>query len=222
VRRAAAIVPAVLALSAVSALAQVVPPAGRVEVGGGIAWMGKSSLGSADATQTTSSGGSSRLFSTSSELDAAPGWELHVGVRVTDRLELSAGASLARPAISTTISNDVESSTTVTATETIKQYGFSGGALWYLGLHGPKLFPFVAGSAGYLRQLHEADTLAESGKIFTLGGGAKYFFAPDQPSWRKGVGLRGDAGVVIRTGGVTFGDRTLYSALLGASIFVRF
>jgi hypothetical protein len=222
VRRAAAVVPALLVLWAGNARAQGVPPAGRVEVGGGIAWMGKSALGSADATQTTPSGGSSRLFSTSSELDAAAGWELHVGVRVTQKLELAAGASLTKPTISTMISNDVESSASVTATETIKQYGFSGGALWYLSLRRPKLFPFVVGSGGYLRQLHEADTLAVTGKIFTLGAGAKYFFAPDNPSWRKGLGLRGDAGVVIRTGGVAFGDQTLYSPLLRASIFARF
>src|SRR5690349_736373 len=95
--------------------------------------MGKGTLGSADANETTSSGGTSTLFSTSSELAAAAGWEAHLGFRLTRTLELSAGAMYGRPTIRTSIANDIESSTAVTATEQIKQYGFSGGALWYVG-----------------------------------------------------------------------------------------
>ena len=58
-----------------------------------------------------------------------------------------------------------------------QQYLFDGGADVAAAdsASGSRLAPFVAGGAGYLRQLHEDRTLAETGQIYYAGGGARYW-----------------------------------------------
>ena len=222
--RAALLACAAIACGGATAAAQGNTPTGRVEVGGGVAWIGQASLGSSDATESTASGPPSTIFRTSSNLSSAGGWGVHVNVRVTSRLEVTGGAGFTRPTIRTEISNDIETSAAVTATERVDQYTFSAGALWYLPFRRPgsRVYPFLSGSAGYLRQLHDMNTLAATGQVYQVGGGAKIFFASRRRSWLKGYGLRGDAGVTARTKGVAFDGGTLYSPSFAASLFVRF
>ncbi len=116
---------------AANAAAQSTTPEGRVEVGAGIEWLGQSNFGTSDATETTPGGGMSPLFSTSSTLKGAVGLQGHVGVRVSARLEAQAIGAVSQPTLSTTISNDIEASGQVTATDSVRQYVVGGGALWY-------------------------------------------------------------------------------------------
>jgi hypothetical protein len=212
---------------ALCALVAVAPPAraqdssSRLDIGAGVRWAGRATLGSPNATETTSSGGTLALFSTSSELSGAGGVALNVAVRVTRRVQATAVATFAKPQIRTTITNDTESSGSVTATETIKEYSFGGGALVYLPDRGARLRPFVAGSISYLRQLHENDTLAVTGTAFQIGGGAEYLFG-SRGRRLKGFGLRMQAAVEGRRKGVAFGSGTLFSPVAEASLFARF
>jgi hypothetical protein len=203
--------------------AQTVEP-GRFELGIGPLWVGRASFGSSDANETTSAGGRFPLFSTSTELSSAAAMEARLGVRVWRRFEAEASASYGRPVLRTAVGNDAEGAAAVTATETLEQLTIGGGVVWYPprpGL-GRRLTPFVSVSAGYLRQLEEAGTLAVTGHEYQLGGGAKYLFASRASSHIKGIGVRLDARMAARTGGVAFDPRTRYAPALGASLFARF
>jgi hypothetical protein len=200
------------------------PASGRFEVAIGPLWMGGVSLGSTDANETTGTGGVFRLFSTSTELSSAPGIEARVAVHVWRRFEGEVSASYGRATLRTAAANDTEGAAPVTATETIDQFTVSGGVVWYPPRRrsGTRLAPFIGANAGYLRQLHEAATLAATGHVYQLGGGMKYLLVSHPASHVKGIGLRLDARVAARSGGVAFDARTRYAPALGASVYSRF
>jgi hypothetical protein len=195
---------------------------GRLEIGVGAAWFGETTLGSSDASEATATAATSRLFSTSSTLTSKTGLGVHIGVRLTRRFEAEVSSTFAKPVLATQISNDVENSAAVTATETVRQYTVGGGGLWYLSSgRGARLRPYVSASLSYLRQLHESNTLAVTGRMFEVGGGVKYALR-SRPKGLKSVGVRGDARIAASTKGVGFDDSTRYGPSLGASLFVRF
>ncbi|MFI5179235.1 MAG: hypothetical protein ACHQO8_11750 [Vicinamibacterales bacterium] len=200
------------------------PEPGRFEAGIGPLWTGGASLGSRDANETTSTGGAFPLFSTSTELSSAAGVEARAGVRVWQRFEAEASASYGRAELRTTVGNDSEGAAAVTAAETIHQFTFNGGVVWYPPRPrvGTRLTPFVSVNAGYLRQLHEAATLAVTGHVYQVGGGVKYRLVSRPSSHVKGIGVRLDVRVAARSGGVAFDARTRYAPTLGASLFARF
>lgn len=208
---------------AVEASAQSEVPAGRFDVGAGVEWLGSTAFGSAGATETTGSGGSSTLFSTSTTLKSAVGFQAHVGVRISDRLEAQVIGAVSRPTLSTTISGDIETSDTVTATDDVRQYVVGGGVLWYWPIRrSPKLTPFVTGNIAYLRQLHETRTLVETGQFYRVTGGVKYLLKSRSGSTLKGYGLRAEGGFAVRVHGVAFDSSPHYSPWIGASFFARF
>jgi len=222
VRRATVLVAALLLLAA-EASAQGTTPAGRVEVGAGIEWLGSSAFDTAAATETTSTGGFSTLFSTSSTLKSAVGFQAHLGVRVTERLEAQVIGAISDPSLSTTITGDIETTDTVTATDSIRQYVIGGGALWYFPVRrSPRLTPFATGNIAYLRQLHETRTLVETGQLYRVSGGVKYLFASRSGSVVKGYGLRAEGGFAVRVKGVAFDGGTHTSPWVAASLFARF
>jgi hypothetical protein len=107
----------------------------------------------------------------------------------------------------------------------MRQYIVGGDALWYLdvGRRSPRLRPYLAGGVAYLRQLHEGDTLAVTGRMIDFGGGVKYLFGARPAKSRiRTFGLRGDARLVATTKGVGFTDKARYAPSVGASLFVRF
>jgi hypothetical protein len=213
---------AVLVVQPAVARAQAVP-FGRIEVSGGLIYVGGTGFGTADAALTTPAGTTTPLFRTTTTLDGAPGASLRFGVRITRRVEAEAFASITRPTLSTTITNDVESCGTVTADERLKQYIFGAGALWYMSRFATAKFrPFLSGGVAYLRELHEANTLAVNGRVYEGGAGAKYFFRSRRVGGVNGYGLRGDVKVAARAKGVAFDDDLHYGPALTASFFARF
>ena len=200
------------------------PVAGRLELAAGLLWAGGQPLGSRDANLTTGTGSTLRLFSSTSELAAAAGFEAHVGVRVTRAFDVEASASYATPELRTRVSNDVENSAGATLSESVKQYTVGAGVLWYVPLRksSSRVRPFVIGGAAYLRQLHEAATLVATGQTYHLGGGAKVLLASRLRKTIKAVGVRLDARAIVRTRGITFDGRRSISPAAGASLFVRF
>jgi hypothetical protein len=213
-----------LILTAWPARAQTAALPGRFEIGLGPVWTGRLALGSADANETTSTGSTSRLFSTSTELAAVTGIEGRVGVRIFRRLEAEASASYGRAPLRTAFSNDIEGALSGTATESVDQFTIGGGVLWYFPPRSSssRLTPFVTGGAAYLRDLHEAATLVVGGRLFQGGGGIKYLLAARPASHLKGLGIRVDARVVARSGAVAFDNHARYAPGLGASLFTRF
>lgn len=197
---------------------------GRVELAIGPLWIGGQALGSSDANETTSAGGTLTLFSASTELASASGWEGRVGVKVWRSLEAEASATYATPEIRSQIGSDLEATTPVTVTERIQQVTFGGGILWHppLGRSPSRLAPFVTAGGGYLRQLHEAATLVQTGQFYQFGGGVKFLFALRPQSRLKGAGARVDVRAIVLSKGVALDSSRQASPALGASLFVRF
>jgi hypothetical protein len=200
------------------------PAAGRSEVSGGVSWIGTTSFGSADATLTGPSGDRVRLFSTSTELAGAAAFDARYGYRVTRLVQAEVSASYSTPAITTTISADAESGAGTTASESIRQLTVLGGAIvWLPRWQAGNARPFVAGGGGYLRLLHEGETLAEGGGVFYAGGGAAFPLSQRGRGRRlKEVGIRADVRALFRTGALTLDGRVHAAPEVAVSLFTRF
>jgi hypothetical protein len=214
-----------IVLAGGTAAAQSPASPARVEIGIGPLWMGGHRLGSSDATETTSSGSSFRLFSSSAKLSSGRAAEARIGVRLTRAIAVEASAAYGSMPLAISISNDTENGAPVTATERIQQVTAGVGVLWYVGRRRAvpsRAAPFVSAEAGYMRQLHESLTLVEAGHVFQVGGGMKYSLLSRSRGSLKGAGIRVDARALLRSKGVAFDNRTHASLALGASLFIRF
>lgn len=196
---------------------------GRVTIGGGIEWMGGAAYGSADATEVTGSGGSFRLFSTSTDLTTGTGVDVKVGVRLTRLFEVEAAGSYLRPSIETKVSNDVEGGPNLTATDRLRQFAIEGALLYTPARwRSARISPFLSASAGYLRQLHDGDSLVATGQMFGFGGGTRIPLVTRVSGRMKSFGLRGDARAVIRTKAAAVDGRSHVSPSIGVGAFVTF
>jgi hypothetical protein len=197
---------------------------GRVEVSVGTLWIGHQALGETVANETTGTGSTFRLFTSSSDLAARAGFEGRIAVRVSRSLEAEVNASYAKPQLNISLADDVENATALAATETLQQVTVGAGVVWYLPIRSRtgRLAPFVSGGGGYLRQLHEGATLLETGRFYQVGGGVKYLLFDRARGTVKGFGVRLDARAVLRAGGVAFDDTATAAPAAGVSAFVRF
>ena len=213
-----------LGCSSWPAAAQTAEPGPRFNAGVGVLWNGRQPLGDKAATETTASGGTSTLFSTSSELAGAAGVAGRIGVRLTRSLVAEAEAAYLTPQLRIAISGDAEGAAAVTAAETAQQFTIGGGVLWYLPGRkwSPRLAPFATAGGGYLRQLHEQNTLLETGRYYQFGGGVSALLITGRHFHIKGAGVRADVRALIRSKGVAFDGGSKTSPAAGASVFVRF
>jgi hypothetical protein len=220
---ATAVLAGIVLLRAWPASAQAAVLSSRVELGAGVLWIGQQPLGDKTVTETTSTGAPRTLFTSSSELAAAPGFAGRVGVRLTRSLVAEAESSYIKPQLRIALSNDVEGAASATAVETVEQFTIGGGALWYLpGVRTTRVAPFATVGGGYLRQLHEQETFVETGRFFQFGGGASILLVSGRHFHSKGIGARVDARAVRRSGGVKFDGGSTMSPAVGVSAFVRF
>jgi hypothetical protein len=207
------------------AFAQPATPASfRFEGGVGIVWDGGQSMGTRTATETTGSGGTSPLFSTSSELGGAAGIDGRVGVRLSPSFVVEAEASYLKPQLRIAISADAEGAAPVTASETIEQFTIGANLRWMLPGRrwSPRFRPFALAGGGYLRQLHEQATLLETGHFYQFGGGVEALLVPARRFHTQGIGVRADLRALVRAQGVAFDGGSETSPAAGASAFVRF
>jgi hypothetical protein len=204
------------------------PRTRRVEVSAGAGWTGRASLGdgSADLIRNQNPPSPYPIFTADSALNAAAGFESRVGYTVTKALVLEAGFSFSKPSLKTAVSGDVENAPPVMASDSVSQYTIEGGIVlhltrWRLGRRG---VPFVSGGLGYLRQLHEGRALVETGQVYSVGGGLKYVWVERSAGVVKGLGLRADARMLIRRGGIDLrsGSASHASPSVAASLFVHF
>jgi hypothetical protein len=211
-------------LSASAAAAQSADPLpGRIELAIGVQRVGEAAFGSRDANLTTATGSTLRLFRTTTTMRSASGIEGRVGVRVMRSFDVEAFGAYAKPVLETAIADDFEGATATTAAETIRQFVVGGGVLFYLPrLQSPRLRPFVEGSAAYLRQLHESDTLGVNGRVYEAGMGVKYLVVSHGSGKLNAIGVRADARVQARVRGVAFDEAAHYQPAFTASAFFRF
>ena len=216
-------------LGAASAGAQPVSPPdaglpGRVEIAAGAMWIGRTSFGTADATETAAGGSAFTLFSTASALGAAPAADLRVGVRLTRVLQAEATGSYAAPVLTTTTSADAEHAAVATAADAIKQFTIGGSLVvhvtrWHVGAHAS---PFVIAGAGYLREVHEGQTLVVAGQTYHAGGGVTCPLLARAHGVVKSAGIRAEACALARSKALALDHRTHVVPIVAASLFVRF
>ncbi len=194
----------------------------RIEVGGGVRWIGGASLADVDATLDTASGGTFVQFGSESELGSSLAVEGRFAVRLTRSLHAEASLSYGTADLRTELNSDVESIPDTTVSEPIERYTFEGALVasldgWRRGL----FTPFVTVGGGYLRELHEGRTLVETGGTFHAGGGIALPIRT-RPAGGTALGIRVDLRAVMRSGGVQFDDDLMVVPAAGASLFLRF
>ena len=224
IRTVAMLLAAMPALHTIPAIAQTGPSRSRVEIGAGLLWTGSIPLGARAATETTAGGGTSALFSTTSDLAGVAGLEGRIGVRVTQSIVLEGQVSYLKPELRAAVSADAEGAAAVTAVEVLQQYTMGGRALFYIPGRrwSPRFAPFAMAGGGYLRQLHENATLVQTGRFYQIGGGVSALLVSRPRFLTRGAGVRFDVSALVRSGGVAFDGGSQTSPAAGASAFVRF
>jgi hypothetical protein len=218
---------AMLALAVVAppAAAQAVPEPGRhLEVAVGVGLMVGAALGEQAADlRAGGSGAPFRLFAAESVLASSALVDLRVGVPVSGRVTIEGRAAISRPELRTTVSGDLESPSTVTLAERIDQYALDAGVR--VALHEWRvagLVPFATVGAGYLRQLHENETLVEESASYYVGGGVTRWLLTRQAGAVRAAGVRADARLHILSGGDSLGDGRRRQRSLSGSVVVAF
>ncbi|MEO7271733.1 MAG: hypothetical protein ABI211_06965, partial [Vicinamibacterales bacterium] len=182
------------------------PHAGTWEVSGGFLWQGGFDLDNRDAelTRNPSTGtGPFDLFSSSSSVGPGLGAQGRVAAYLSKNLAIEGGARITRPSLDIDLSADAESAPNLTASETLTQYVFDGSVVWHFApLHKGRAVPYVAGGAGYIRDLHEGNSLIETGTEYHAMAGLKWWLS----SRPRRLGIRGEAGASVRDGGFDFRD----------------
>lgn len=185
--------------------AQTYPRGRSFEVGGDAVWIGGSAVGAAKATETRNQAGSSdrlTLFEADGRLKSVAGIGARIGLNLTSNFGIEAALTYSRPLIVTSISNDFEGAPSATiGTSPLIQYLADLGVI----LHMTHLrfsrgsVPFATASVGYLRQLTVDPAVAETGRVYQIGGGLKQMLSAG-----RGLGLRVDARLGVRDGGFAF------------------
>jgi hypothetical protein len=197
------------------------PP--RFELGGRIEWFGGSTLGDRPATLTPNSRSADPFvfFSTEGEQAAALGGGASLAVRLSNRVSVEGSVLVAMPGIEITIPNDVEPLPDIVAEGRLTEYLVEASVLADV-LTRSNWHAFVTGGAGYLRQLHEGRAFVDEGRAYHAGGGVKYRLRSNPSGFAKGLGIRGQARLLVRDEGFSLEGRSRAAVNLGAGIFVEF
>jgi hypothetical protein len=197
--------------------------ASGVEAAFAAGWLGGLSFGTSDASLRTRTGDDSPLFSTESTMGAAPVFEARATYPLTSRYAIEGRFGFAMPEVRTSISGDVEGAPSLDVAEQIDQYTFDGALLVMFGDTRPdSVRPFISLGAGYLRQLHEGQTLVENGVVYHVGGGVRAPFMARQQGLVKTAGARVDGRLNMRNGGIALGEESGTNVSFVAGVFVGF
>lgn len=197
---------------------------GHFTIGAAAVWSGGYAVGDSSAQLRGNGPGSSptpfTLFRATSRVTSTPGPMVQVGIALSRTLALEGSATFAQPHVAVAISGDAEAPSQELPGEKLEQYQFEAGLTWQLPIRaGRRLAPFVGVGGGYLRQLHEDRTLAETGQIYHAGVGARYWLRGGGAA-SKAIGIRGDLRLNLRRNGIDFENkmRTYPSVSLSAFI----
>ncbi|MGE3275310.1 MAG: hypothetical protein AB7O67_09375 [Vicinamibacterales bacterium] len=186
-------------------------PAHRITLAAGVSWAGSYEVGTERALLTANRPASPEpyaLFESRSSLAAATGAEARIGFTVSPSLAIEIGGAYSRPGVLVAISGDREAPDQALEGDPISQYVVDAGLVWQLPRVrlGRRGRPFLAGGAGYLRQLYAGHTLVETGQLYHVGAGLRYWLRGASGEGRA-VGLRGDVRAMIRRAGVELDGR---------------
>ena len=225
VRVALACVLAWLACAATPASAQgaAVPPIRwvEIEVGGGL--LGGARLGTVDANLRANerTEQSYRLFTADHRFERTPALYLRAARPLGRRWGVEGGVAISHPALRADTGADIEGAPALTISETVDQYFIEAAVvIAFDELRLGRLVPFATGGAGYLRQLHEGQTVIEHGQLFQVGAGVRYPFVGRASGVVRTAGLRADVrGYVLRRG-VSIEDRPRPHLAISGGVFI--
>ncbi len=193
----------------------------RLEVSllGGV--YGGADLGTTDANliSNQAAGSATLLFATRTEITAAPVAEGRIGIRVLRALWVEGGVSYAQPELVVAISRDSEGAADVRAVSRVTQVVADGGVQYRWSRR--RVAPFVMAGGGYLRQLDDSRTTAESGSLYYGGGGVLVRLAPAGRGWLGRLALRGDVRAAWLRGGITLQVERGPTVVASAGLTVR-
>ena len=195
------------------------PRRGSIEVSGGGAFAPGFELGSLTAELTRSTPTDKfDLFSIDSQVSGFPGAFARLGYYLSESVSIEGGVRYARPILSIRLSGDAESAPDETAEESLSHYVFDGSLVWHLRnltFASGNAVPYIAGGAGYLRELHQGNQLVETGHEYHAVAGLNYWLG----SGAHRFGLRVEGGLSARKKGFDSEDkvRTLPIAFGGLS-----
>jgi opacity protein-like surface antigen len=199
---------ALLLSSAAVAVAQDAAPRPRsLEVYAGALTVGGIDFGSRNATLTANDPGNPDfiLFATSSRLDAGAGLDARATFNLSRTFGIEGAFTWTRQTAETKITSDADGAANVTLTGDLSTYFVEAAAVVHLhglGFARGRGLPFVFGGGGYLRQLDGDSILVDTGTVVHAGGGVKYFFASRPRGLVRGVGVRADGRIYVRSGGL--------------------
>jgi hypothetical protein len=201
---------------------------GRLEIGAGLVWVGGGALGLGEARLTANEVTPTApfvWFRTRSAIGAAAGMGVRLSWRLAGPLSVEGLLEVARPRVRTEVTSDVEAPGPILASARMTEYALGGGAtvdLAALAFHRGRGRPFVGASAGLLRQRHGEGALVMTGRVYHVGGGVKYALRVRSAGRLPGVGLRFDAALRVRDGGLEVDGRRRPAVAIGGGAFVRF
>ncbi|HKT81275.1 MAG TPA: outer membrane beta-barrel protein [Vicinamibacterales bacterium] len=188
----------------------------KVELSAVVNWIGGFDMATADALEFDRAGNGVATFSTDGRLEGTFGYGGRMGFALTDRLAAEGSVVYSAPTLTIDVADDIEGAAAASASERIHQYAIDGAALYYLRSRGARTRPFLLGGAGYLRELHEGQTLGANGQTYFGGGGIVRTLSGSKVR----LALRVDARVVARTKGIALdGDLHLAPVASGSLIF---
>jgi len=164
------------------------------------------------------------VFSSDTRFAAAPSFHVRGGYDLTRRLGVEGGVVFSRPAIRTSLTGDIEGAPSLTVDERVDQYVIEASVLFRLDelRLGRSTVPFVAGGAGYLRQLHQGLTVIDQGHLYHVGGGVKHTLTVRNRGLVRSAGIRADARVYLLTSGYSFDDGPRPHVAASGSLFLVF
>ena len=215
----------ILGCAATTASAQVVAePAIRwveIDVGGG--FFGAARLGTADANLRANDRTEQpfRLFAADHRFARTGAFHVRAARPLGRRWGVEGGFTVSHPMLRAAVSADVEGAPALTISETVDQYFFDGGVVFALEeLRLGRVLPFATAGAGYLRQLHEGQTVIEHGQLFQAGAGVRYPLVSRASGVVRTAGLRADLRAYVMRGGVSVEDRPRPHVAISGSVFV--
>jgi hypothetical protein len=193
-------------LAAPEARSEARPSRARVELGGGLAWIGGHPAGAATATLTENPGGGRfTLFDTATRVEQATGYALRLAARVAGPIVLEGGFQRTHPAIETTVTRDAEGSG-ATLTGRLSRSVLEGSLrldVEPLGFLSRRVVPFVLAGGGRLAEAEQGHE--QIGHAFHAGMGLQGRVLSTRGVLR-GIGLRVEGRLSWRSGGFDLVD----------------
>ena len=193
----------------------------EIDLGGGL--LGGAPLGTVDANLRANERTEQayRLFTADHRFARTPEFYVRAARPFGRRWGVEGGVTISHPVLRADARADVEGAPPLTISETVGQYFFDAAVViafdeFRLG----RLVPFATGGAGYLRQLHEGQTVIEHGQLFQAGVGVRYPFVSRASGLVRSAGLRGDVRGYVLRGGVSVDDRPRPHMAISGGVFI--